>query len=89
MIHTIINVFSISACIEYDMETVESKIFYLRNKILKYYNYDNIYCNIPCPFDMYDVIFLRPYKSDHNTMFCMLNNITQNKGHTPVQNGNF
>ena len=29
----------------------------------------NIYCNIPCPFDMCDIGILRPYISDHNAIF--------------------
>ena len=40
---------------------------------------DNIYCNLPCPFDMCDTGILRPYISDHNAIFCMLKNITLNK----------
>ena len=40
---------------------------------------DNIYCNLPCPFDMCDTSILRPYISDHNAIFCMLKNITLNK----------
>ena len=40
---------------------------------------DNIYCNLPCPFDMCDTGILRPYISDHNAIFCMSNNITLNK----------
>ena len=40
---------------------------------------DNIYCNIPCPFDTCDVGILRPYISDHNAIFCILNDITLNK----------
>ena len=39
---------------------------------------DNIYCNIPCPFDMCDVGILRPFISDHKTLFCILKNITLN-----------
>ena len=30
---------------------------------------DNIYCNLPCPFDMCDTGILRPYISDHNAIF--------------------
>ena len=30
---------------------------------------DNIYCNIPCPFDTCDVGILRPYISDYNALF--------------------
>ena len=40
---------------------------------------DDIYCNIPCPFDMCDIGILRPYISDHNAFFCILKNITLNK----------
>ena len=51
---------------------------------------DHIYCNIPCPFDMCDVGILRPYISDHNAIFCILNNITLNKrACTPVLNAPF
>ena len=30
---------------------------------------DNIYYNIPCPFDMWDIGIIRPYISDHNAFF--------------------
>ena len=36
---------------------------------------DNIYCNIPCPFDMCDIGILHPYISDYNAFFCILKNI--------------
>ena len=36
---------------------------------------DNIYGNIPCPFDTCDVGILRPYISDHNAIFCCHNHI--------------
>ena len=33
---------------------------------------DNIFCNVPLPFDMCDVGILRPYISDHRAFFCIL-----------------
>ena len=36
----------------------------------------NIYCNIPSSVDMCDSGILRPFISDHNAVFCALNNTT-------------
>ena len=33
---------------------------------------DNIFCNVPLPFDICDVGILRPYISDHHAIFCIL-----------------
>ena len=37
---------------------------------------DNIYCNIPSSIEMYDSGILRPFISDQNAVFCVLNDTT-------------
>ena len=48
----------------------------LRESKLSHTIIDNIYCNIPRPLEMSDVGILRPYISDHNTIFCVLHDTT-------------
>ena len=36
---------------------------------------DNIFCNVPLPFNMCDVGILCPYISDHHAIFCILKHI--------------
>ena len=81
----------ISPCIEFDLAIEELKNILSSHHCFPLINQptrettssntiiDNIYCNIPCPFDMCDVGILCPYIRDHNTIFCILNNITLNK----------
>ena len=71
----------ISPCIEFDMGTEEFNNILSSHHFTPFINQptretissntiiDNIYCNIPCPFDMCDIDILRPYKSDHNAIF--------------------
>ena len=37
---------------------------------------DNIYCNIPSSIEMCESGILRPFISDHNAVFCVLNDTT-------------
>ena len=37
---------------------------------------DNIYCNIPSSIEMCESGILRPFISDHNTVFCVSNDTT-------------
>ena len=37
---------------------------------------ENIYCNIFSPLEMSDIGILRPYKSDHNAILCVLHDTT-------------
>ena len=81
----------ISPCIESDLAIEEFKNIFSSHHFFPLINQPpretkssntiiyNIYCNIPCPFDMCDVGILRPYISDHNAIFCILNDITLNK----------
>ena len=81
----------ISPCIESDLAIEEFKNIFSFHHFFPLINQptretkssntilDNIYCNIPCPFDTCDVGILRPYISDHNAIFCILNDITLNK----------
>ena len=80
----------ISPCIEFDMAFEEFKNILSSHHFFPLINQPtretkssntiiyNIYCNIPCPFDTCEVGILRPYISDHNAIFCILNNITVN-----------
>ena len=40
---------------------------------------DNIFCNVPLPFNMCDFGIICPYISDHHAIFCILKHINLQK----------